>query len=912
MSYLTEAFKALDALNEDTFSVSDDGIKKLAEFEDNDDLVDEITVYDADAEDTEDLEDSYVGKVIVDCNVCHSKIYKDKSDVVIDEETQNANIDEECPYCYSTDGFKVIGEVAPMTTETEEKVKVEDDIEESLNESIVEGVEPQTSYEDAKQLVKNIDKFLKEIEENGVSAQYFSSDDLDALHKGIDAIVDFTEVYISNFNESLNEATVSPNSILDWLSDHEQVWKDFTMYFAGTDLSKLSTSEIVDWISEHDELYSDYERYFNINESLSEATVTDYKGSLSNILVKNQDKISKMTTKGEIVKFLDSITDEVRDKNYLETVKRNMQKKNDFGALQYIYGIILSGEGKGVKESVTEGFKEEDESVNKDLLWAFRKLLREHPQTDIVFTSSYTKDGEIILEPTSYEDFGKLHLFKIDNALKSKGYQISTNKHLYILDKDASIENGNIHIPYEVKDPEEDPDDIDYVYKWDDDKLEVPGTTYSEDDIVQKVYEIVTEDLDLDYDTIDSTQRGNTVIVTVYGNEEEFEDEEVDSLVDELSEYLENKAKVRAHINSNYDMVIKVELPKGMLVENIKENIGTDIDEYQQWVDYDMKRYGKISDQTNKEIKEAGLQVVKDKYGDYQVIAGNYDESLHEDITLKLLDDYDYDTLQAIEDDNDELFDALQNYPELIQDDEVIIPKGTRIIYTYTDADYKYYELPEYGNMEIRILADEYPNFKKYITTSTDNESLKESVKDVTITTDDSRTTMTSEENGKVTVTTEPVEQPKDDEVIEPLTDETEAEIEANDGEEDIDIEDFDEESFDELGEGYFKNVYENVDSFKTSNITTNDNKVIVEGVITFNNNVKKNTSFLFESANKTKNGKYRFIGENLNVTKGNKAFSLIGNVTDKKFLSESMNYNYRTKNDIGKFIRCCGTIKRG
>lgn len=609
MSYLTEAFKALDALNEDTFSVSDDGIKKLAEFEDNDDLVDEITVYDADAEDTEDLEDSYVGKVIVDCNVCHSKIYKDKSDVVIDEETQNANIDEECPYCYSTDGFKVIGEVAPMTTETEEKVEVEDNIEESLKESYYsdtvskilnsKGITSANIVDDWNNKNIEINFDPSDIEDANSAASL----DWDKYGLSVKKLSPYNliikKTIEDNIEESLNEATVSPNSILDWLSDHEQVWKDFTMYFAGTDLSKLSTSEIVDWISEHDELYSDYERYFNINESLSEATVTDYKGSLSNILVKNQDKISKMATKGEIVKFLDSITDEVRDKNYLETVKRNMQKKNDFGALQYIYGIILSGEGKGVTES-------------------------------------------------------------------------------------------------------------------------------------------------------------------------------------------------------------------------LEENIGTDIDEYQQWVDYDMKRYGKISDQTNKEIKEAGLQVVKDKYGDYQVIAGKYDESL------------------------------------------------------------------------------------------------KESVKDVTITTDDSKTTMTSEDDGKVTVTTEPVEQHKDDEVIEPLTDETEAEIEANDGEEDIDIEDFDEESFDELGEGYFKNVYENVNSFKTSNITTKDNKVIVEGVVTFDNDVKKNTSFLFESANKTKNGKYRFIGENLNVTKGDKAFSLIGNVTDKKFLSESMNYNYRTKNDIGKFIRCCGTIKRG
>lgn len=63
-------------------------------------------------------------------------------------------------------------------------------------------IEPQTSYEDAKQLVKIIDKFLKEIEENGVSAQYFSSDDLDALHKGRDATIDFIEVYGENENHT--------------------------------------------------------------------------------------------------------------------------------------------------------------------------------------------------------------------------------------------------------------------------------------------------------------------------------------------------------------------------------------------------------------------------------------------------------------------------------------------------------------------------------------------------------------------------------------------------------------------------------------------------------------------------------------------------------------------------------------
>lgn len=595
MSYLTEAFKALDALNEDTFSVSDDGIKKLAEFEDNDDLVDEITVYDADAEDTEDLEDSYVGKVIVDCNVCHSKIYKDKSDVVIDEETQNANIDEECPYCYSTDGFKVIGEVAPMSTETEEKVEVEDDIKESCKSEMNESKNPPEHSIDIGTRFTVVKPW-----------EYDSYDNFTEVFDDEDDYEAAAERFIKKHPKLLKD---------DWIvfpkgSKFEFIWMSG---IASTIKSLDYNIEIpvnLDYFEEDiDKGFFDFDdSTLSLDESLNEATVTDYKGSLSNILVKNQDKISKMSTKGEIVKFLDSITDEVRDKNYLETVKRNMQKKNDFGALQYIYGIILSGEGKGVKES-------------------------------------------------------------------------------------------------------------------------------------------------------------------------------------------------------------------------LEENIGTDIDEYQQWVDYDMKRYGKISDQTNKEIKEAGLQVVKDKYGDYQVIAGKYDESLKESVK---------------------------------------------------------------------------------------NESLEE----VEVETGDTKVEISSDEDGKITVSSEPCESeetPEDNaEAIKPISDETEAEIEANDGEEDIDIEDFDEESFDELGEGYFKNVYENVNSFKTSNITTKDNKVIVEGVITFDNNVKKNTSFLFESANKTKNGKYRFIGENLNVTKGNKAFSLIGNVTDKKFLSESMNYNYRTKNDIGKFIRCCGTIKRG
>ncbi len=58
----------------------------------------------------------------------------------------------------------------------------------------------------------------------------------------------------------------------------------------------------------------------------------------------------------------------------------------------------------------------------------------------------------------------------------------------------------------------------------------------------------------------------------------------------------------------------------------IGEDLGADIEKYQKYVDYDMKHYGRISNKTQSFIDEAGLQVIKDQYGDYEVTAGHYSE----------------------------------------------------------------------------------------------------------------------------------------------------------------------------------------------------------------------------------------------------------------------------------------------
>lgn len=158
-----------------------------------------------------------------------------------------------------------------------------------------------------------------------------------------------------------------------------------------------------------------------------------------------------------------------------------------------------------------------------------------------------------------------------------------------------------------------------------------------------------------------------------------------------------------------------------------------------------------------------------------------------------------------------------------------------------------------------------------------------------------------------------PLEPEVEDEIEDNQEEEEEIEEEPSEGEEEIDydIDDFDEETFDDLGESYLRNVYENVNSFKTSKVTEKGNKWIVEGRITFNSGNTKPTKFIFEAFSANKKGKLNFIGENAQISRGKKSFKLSGVLDNKKFISESLNYNYRQKDATGKSVRVYGTVKR-
>ena len=522
MSFLNEAFKALNALNEDTFSLNDDGIKKLSDFEQNDDLIDEISVIDPEAETEDDLQDSYIGKVILDCSVCHSKLYKDKTEVTVDEEQQLANVGEECPYCYTSDGFKVIGEVTAFNSEESEETPEE--IPEEDSEELEEG-------------------------------------------------------------------------------------------FVGNALGSLA-------------------------------------GSLAGGAINR------------------ALNDDIEDPEELEEGLFNRKKKSqpNYASQQKV-------------------------NYNGD------------------FYSKFS-DGKIVYNGQQYDSEDDAR-----NAIDRKKESERTKK------------------------------------------VGTRGKYNS------------SEKKELRYNPHRDTYES----------------------LEELEEGIFSKKKS------------KTTAPKS----SVKK---------QEW----------------------------------------------------------------------ELFDIIRGQTT-----------GRRF-YNKFDAEKEAAKLEKDTGHVYKV-------------------QLVESVNNVNVETDDSIVNVETDENGKVVVSTEPkTELGNGDEVLAPLSDETEQEILNNDSEAvtaedevDVNIDEFDEESFDELGESYLKNIYENVQSYKTTKVVSKNNTLKVEGLIKFNSGNTKKTSFVFESKDATPSGTLRFIGENLNITRGKKAFTVRGKVNEGKFISESLNYNYKAKDTNGKSTRIYGTVKK-
>lgn len=405
----------------------------------------------------------------------------------------------------------------------------------------------------------------------------------------------------------------------------------------------------------------------------------------------------------------------------------------------------------------------------------------------------------------------------------------------------------------------------------------------------------------------------------------------VDKFKDQGASYVVKKEKYNRY---PYKLVITAPYNADM-VESLREDVRSDSLKRELTSFLDDREYDTSDPEVKDYIDNAAeyIQMSRDAGNTYSVeewykdTKENYPEDLYE---LKRKDS----TYSNIEDEVLKIFD--ENDFD-VEDEEVK---------KYAEAAAEYIEdarnqWPQYSVEEwFEDTKENYPEdldeLKKV------NESLKESFEKATIETADSKLSMESDDSGKVTVVSEPKKVDEDTydepETIAPVAEETADVIEANTEEskseeapeeeeesmeevetekdmpedsEDIDIDEFDENEFNSLGESYLKEVYNNVDSFKTVRGYINGDSLKLEGVITFKSGKKLNTSFLFESNLITKTGKVKLLGENLQFAQRKNSFTLTCSVKDKKLVMEALTYNYNAKDaSTGKSKRIYGTVK--
>ena len=400
LKYLTEAFQDLNILNEDTFDINADGLAELTSFyNDNDnDMADLETVIDPVAQTEEELQDSYIGKAILDCVICQSKIYKDPEEVIISEDGSLANVGEICPYCQSSDGYKVIGQVAEYcphcddedvkveTDEAEITVDVDKKEDEDLNESLNDIVTIAVSFANEPDLKTTIETFNK---------KYNLTSNIKDIKNDINKMIEFT-------GKKANLASLLRNEFADVVADasnytDEDLVNEFlvekTLKEDMQNISIETDKEKINISSEPKEEEKEVESDDEMIAPLEPETEEEFKSE------NEEDEYSDV----DIDEFEESDFDELGEK-YLRRVYENVKSyKTTKGSTQgnklKLEGLITFKSGKEAKTN----FVFEAKSITKTGKLKFLGENKQFARGKQAFTLTGRADGKkLIAESLTY------------------------------------------------------------------------------------------------------------------------------------------------------------------------------------------------------------------------------------------------------------------------------------------------------------------------------------------------------------------------------------------------------------------------------------------------------------------------------------------------------------------------------
>lgn len=130
--------------------------EELSKLYEADELEQDVAVEDADAEVVDEAPAAEGPKqLVLECSKCGAVCVKLEDDVVIDEATDLANVEEECAGCEEAAGYKVLGELLPYAADEADEADGEaadegEDFEESVDtEAAAQSAESEPSPEAA-------------------------------------------------------------------------------------------------------------------------------------------------------------------------------------------------------------------------------------------------------------------------------------------------------------------------------------------------------------------------------------------------------------------------------------------------------------------------------------------------------------------------------------------------------------------------------------------------------------------------------------------------------------------------------------------------------------------------------------------------------------------------------------------
>ena len=380
---LMEAFKALDQLNEDVFSVDAEGIKKLNDFMQNDDSVDELSVFDIDSTEDDairDDEECNEGDMILDCCVCHSKVFKPISEVVVDEESQIANAGEECPYCFSVEGYKIVGQVKASG---EEEASVDEEVSESDEDSIQGESDVAAKGSTWEEFISNLEE-ENDVKVDSAYRNKYTGEKIIFYKDGKSFEGEVTEYFNGSYelmNYNVHEIPSENDVKEDSSSDEVELETDVAEEVSDVSISDLDSDEEADvQESVKDRIIKCHMKDARIGESVDLLTKDN---TIASLLRDNMDKLSGITDVNELRDAIMDLVNEsdIANKPAALKLKRDLYSKKSVGALLSTIGTYMTGEkvikvGRNSTKSRKESFKH-------------RRIIKE--SEDIVIPDPYDK-----------------------------------------------------------------------------------------------------------------------------------------------------------------------------------------------------------------------------------------------------------------------------------------------------------------------------------------------------------------------------------------------------------------------------------------------------------------------------------------------------------------------------------------